>query len=61
MKDSELYAQIFGIQAPWRVSGVELAPQHERATVHVEIEPGAQLVCPHCGKVVPGYDSRSRQ
>jgi transposase len=61
MRDSELCAQILGVQAPWRVSGVELAPQHELVTVPVEIEPGAQLVCPHCGKAVPDYDKRARQ
>ena len=61
MKDRDLYAQILGISSPWRVADVELTLNAGRVKVHVEIEPGTKLVCPHCGKPVPGYDKRHKE
>ena len=37
MQDRQLYAQILGIESPWRVDRVELAP--DRQEVHVYWEP----------------------
>jgi transposase len=61
MRDKDLYAQILGISSPWRVADVELALETGKVKVHVEIEPGTQLICPHCGKPVPGYDKRRKE
>jgi len=61
MRDKDLYAQILGIKSPWRVSSVELAMSEEEVAVRVEQEPGSRQCCPTCGKVSPGYDSRTRR
>ena len=61
MRDKDLYAQILGIENPWQVSNVELALSEGEVTVHVELKEGAKLCCPTCGRVTPGYDSRTRR
>jgi transposase len=61
MKDTDLYAQILGIRSPWMVSEVKLALGAGEVSVFVEQEPGAELVCPKCGTVSPGYDKRQRK
>ena len=61
MRDKDLYAQILGIKSPWQVSNVELAISAGEVTVYVEQEKGATQCCPTCGKVSPGYDSRTRR
>jgi len=61
MRDKDLYAQILGISSPWQVTDVELALDRNRITVHIDIETGTQLTCPHCDKPVPGYDKRRRE
>ena len=44
MRDRELYARILGIEAPWRVEGVEL--KLEEGEVVVQVEPaGRGLIC----------------
>lgn len=61
MRDRDLYAQILGISSPWRVADVELNQAEGQVKVQVELEPKAQLVCPHCGRPVPGYDKRHKE
>ena len=61
MRDKDLYAQILGIESPWKVSDVELALAGGEVVVHVEQEEGATQCCPTCGQVSPGYDSRPRR
>ncbi len=61
MKDTDLYAQILGIRAPWRVAEVNLALAAGEVSVFVERDPGIVLVCPKCGREVPGYDKRQRK
>ena len=61
MKDKDLYAQILGIASPWQVTDVELATDHNRITVKIDIAPGTSLACPHCDKKAPGYDKRRKQ
>ena len=50
MRDRDLFARILGIESPWQVEDVELHLADGEVVVHVAIEPGAQLVCPHCGQ-----------
>ena len=40
MRDKDLYAQILGIESPWKVSGVELTLAGGEVVVHVEQEEG---------------------
>lgn len=62
MRDKDLYQQILGIRAPWRVSEVELDLAGGEVTVHVDREPDAgPLTCPECGRPCPGYDRRPRR
>ena len=60
MNDQQLYAQILGISAPWKVSNVSLALDAGKVEVHVTALPAA-LVCPNCGKPCPGYDRKERR
>lgn len=63
MRDKDLYQKILGIESPWRVTEVDLALQTSpgKVTVKVEMEPGAQLRCPHCNQPAPGYDKRHKK
>lgn len=61
MNDTELYAKMLGLQAPWRVTSVDFSPLQRSVTVFVAADPDAQWTCPHCGQPVPRYDKRRRQ
>ena len=50
-----------GLRAPWRVRDVELALGEGEVRIFVEVEEGAKLTCPTCGKASPGYDARERR
>lgn len=60
MRDKDLYAAILGIQRPWQVADVTLAPQTEEVRVRIEPVAGTRFPCPTCGQSCPGYDSRRR-
>ena len=60
MRDTALYAQILGIQPPWKVTEVELDRESQDVTVHLRCTKTG-LVCPECGKRSPGYDSKTRR
>lgn len=60
MRDTELYARILGIEAPWRVEAVHLQPEAGEVQVRVAAAPAA-LQCPTCGAACPGYDHRERR
>ena len=61
MRDKELYTQLLGIQPPWRVRKVDLRLDAGEVHVYLELDPSVQLVCPVCGREVPGYDTRERR
>ena len=61
MKDIDLYSQILGISKPWYVEAVELDKAHKQVTVKVGLKGRIAHKCPHCGNVVPGYDSVKRR
>ena len=56
MKDTELYAQILGIDGPFSVARVELAVKKGNVGVWVEHEAGARFACPECGTDCSVYD-----
>ena len=60
MRDRELYARILGIEAPWRVEGVELNLEEGEVMVQVE-HAGEGLRCPECGRGGSRYDTRQRR
>lgn len=57
MRDRELYAQILGVAAPWRVTDVEL--RDEEVEVLIE-HSGKDLRCPKCGAACGRHDQRRR-
>src|SRR3972149_7706151 len=59
MRDRDLYARILGIEAPWRVTGVELDDVGQ--VVNVGVEHHGELKCPRCGKSLARYDTRQRR
>ena len=61
MHDRDLYQQILGISAPWRVSDVRLSMPERQVLVVVGCVPGTSLTCPTCGKVCGRHDHRTRQ
>lgn len=60
MQDRDLYARILGLVDPWQVSDVRLDVKAEEVRVTVASKATAAFVCPECGKMCPGYDSRQR-
>ena len=60
MKDTQLYAQILGIEQPWQVTDVEVSLSDDEVTVTVN-HGSDPLTCPECGKHCPGYDKRARR
>lgn len=61
MQDKELYEQILGLKAPWKVSKVDLRIEESKVTVTVTHDRSAQFACPECGANVSVYDHRHRQ
>jgi hypothetical protein len=50
MKDTEVYAQLLGLAAPWQVADVVFMPEERSVTVHVSFYEKAQWCCPNSGK-----------
>ena len=61
MRDRQLYATILGLQAPWKVVDVDLAPDQQKVDVHVEVAGVRRLPCPECGELCPKRDHRERR
>jgi len=60
MNDKQLYAQILGISAPWRVTRVDVRLSEGELEVHVEHD-ASSLTCPECDRECAGYDTRPRK
>jgi transposase len=56
VKDTDLYAQILGIVAPFSVARVELLVAKGRVSIWVEHEGGVRFACPECGTLCAVYD-----
>lgn len=61
MRDTELYAQILGVTAPWQVTAVRMEAAENRIVVHLTYDPDANTPCPECGKAVKRHDHRRRE
>jgi transposase len=61
MQDRQLYAQILGIESPWRVERVELQLKMEEVHVFLEHSAEAEWVCPQCGQSCPLYDHQAER
>ncbi|MEZ4450654.1 MAG: ISL3 family transposase [Nannocystaceae bacterium] len=60
MRETELYARILNIQAPWRVTKVELLLEEGRIVIDVEHDPNVAATCSSCGRSVMRHDTRKR-
>jgi transposase len=56
MQDHQLYQQILGLAAPWRVVQVELNLAEGEVHVHLDHDPAAMWQCPECGRDCPLHD-----
>ena len=56
MFDTELYQQVLGLTAPWRVAEVKLDVESTQIHVHVEHREGGLGPCRHCQKDLACYD-----
>lgn len=59
MQDIELYRQILGLEAPWRVEHVDLNLPDQSVLIYVDYDPQHAIwSCPQCQRTVPVYDHR---
>ena len=56
MRDTELYRQLLGLEAPWSVERVELSVGDQRVDVWAGHTPGRTWPCPECGAELGLYD-----
>lgn len=56
MQDCQLYEQILGIGAPWRVDRVELMLDEGEVHVYLEHDSSGAWACPECGRMCRLYD-----
>lgn len=61
MDDTELFAKLLGIAAPWRVTRVAVNVPAERIDVWVEEAPGTKYPCPTCRTPAAVYDHTPAQ
>lgn len=61
MEPIELYRHIFGVEAPWHVTSVELRKNASEVVVTIVRTTKDAPVCPICGKPASGYDKRPRR
>ena len=61
MHDHQLYQQILGIIAPWRVEHVELRLDEGEVHVYLGHDPQALWSCPECGTECPLHDHDSER
>jgi transposase len=61
VQDRELYAQILGICAPWRVESVDLKLTEGEVHVHLAHEAGLTWPCPECGAPCPLHDHQAER
>jgi transposase len=56
MRDVELYRQLLGIEAPWKVETVEMSVPEQQVAVVVTHARGVRFACPECGDLLSVYD-----
>lgn len=60
MRDTDLYAQLLGLQSPWSVDSVEFLKDKGEVRISVSLSRQGHL-CPTCGKQCSAYDHGKRR
>ncbi len=61
MRDTELYEQLLGLTAPWRVARVDLKVVDQRVDVYAEHTTKKPWRCPECGKPCGLHDHEAER
>ena len=61
MQDTTLYAQILGVESPWRVTAVTPRLEDGEVVVSVDAPAKERLACPKCSAECPRHDHRARR
>lgn len=61
MQDRDLYAQILGIQEPWRVEGVDLDLKAGEVIIRLTRDASAEWPCAECGRTGGLYDHQPKR
>jgi hypothetical protein len=61
VRDVELYRQLLGIEAPWKVQAVGLSVAEQRVEVSVAHDKALRWPCPVCGTRLGIYDHSEKQ
>jgi transposase len=56
MRDIDLFSKLLGLERPWKVTRVSLAPEEKHLDVWLGHSPSASFCCPDCGMPSPLYD-----
>ena len=60
MRDTDLYAGLLRLKAPWAIDEVALDTKAGEVRVHVMAKAGSRLPCPKCGAECGVHDRRER-
>ena len=61
MKDAALFAQLLGLEEPWKVTSVEPDLENKSLSIHIDWPEGAKGPCPECKDMCPVYDHREER
>jgi len=61
MDDKELYRQILGVVAPWKIKEIKLEIDNDRVDIYLEWPYLTDGTCPECGKTCKIHDRREER
>ena len=61
MKDTALFAQLLGLEEPWKVTSVEPDFENKSLSIHIKWPEGTKGPCPECGNMSSVYDHREER
>ncbi|MBI5399591.1 transposase family protein, partial [Candidatus Saganbacteria bacterium] len=61
MQDKDFYAQVLGVERPWRIEEVKLDIEKQRIDITVGWPKEGKASCPTCGKLSDVYDHREER
>ena len=61
MDDKELYRQILGVVAPWKIKEIKLEIDNDRVDIYLEWPYLTDGACPECGKTCKIHDRREER